>query len=164
MASASAKMRILKKKIERAVFQAQKKAARELVDILIQEIKNRVRILRETVSGKQFDDLDPKYIERRKKAKNLSKETFPDSSNATATGQMIDAMRGKASGSKISIVLKDDRKRELGGYPSRVGNNKVREEYEKKMGEWFELQQGEKDRAIDHATEIIKEEIKNVLK
>lgn len=164
MASASAQMRIIQKKIQNAIFQAQKRAARELVEILIQEIKNRVRLLRETVEGKQFDALDPKYVERRKKVKRLSKETFPDSSNATATGQMVDAMRGKASGTKITIVLKDDRKKELGGYASKVGNNKVREEYEKKMGEWFGLQESEKERAIDYAAEIIKEEIKKVSK
>ena len=162
--TASAQIRLTEKKIKNAVFQAQKKAAKLLVNILIEEIKNRVRLLRETISGKQFDSLDEKYIEKRKKIKGLSKETFPNSSNATATGQMIDAMRGKASGTKITIILKDDRKKELGGYASKIGNNKVREEYEKKMGEWFGLQESEKEMAIDYATEIIKQEISKVLK
>ena len=162
---ASAALRIQQKKIENAVFQAQKKAARELVQVLIETIKNRVRLLREDMDGNKFPDLSDKYIEKRKKfSSRLSKETSPDTSNATATGQMVDAMKGKASGSKIIIDLKSGRRKELDKSKSRLTNNEVNFWYQMNFGVWFGLQDKEKQEAIDYAAEIIEEEIKKVLK
>ena len=61
--TASAQIRIAQKKIKNAVFQAQKKAARELVQILIDVIRTRTRLLKELANGSAIPRLTSKeYI------------------------------------------------------------------------------------------------------
>lgn len=165
MASPSAQMRIIQKRIQNAVFQAQKKAARELIQVIIDAIRTRTRLLGELASGKAIpknEDSTIKYRERY--ARNLDADTSPGTSNATATGQMLNSMKGKAVGAKIIIDLKSGRRKELSGSKSTQTNTEVNKYYEEKKGEWFALSKEEKQEAIDYATEIIKEEIKKVSK
>jgi hypothetical protein len=164
---ASSALRLQQKKIKNAVFQAQKKAARELVQVLIDVIRTRARLLGEFADGTKIaaKELSDKYIQARKRyANRLDPDTTPETSNATATGQMLNSMKGKAAGTKITIDLKTGRRKELNGSKSRLTNSQVNQYYEEEKGEWFGLQEKEKEEAIDYATEIIKEEIKKVLK
>lgn len=164
---ASAALRLQQKKIKNAVFQAQKKAARELVQVLIDVIRTRTRLLGEFADGTKIasKELSNKYIQARKRYSNrLDPDTTPETSNATATGQMLNSMKGKAVGTKITIDLKTGRRKELDGRKSNLTNSQVNEYYEKQKGEWFNLQDSEINELIDYATESIKEEIKKVLK
>ena len=47
----SAQLRIYEKKIKNAVFQAQKRAAKELIQIIIDAIRLRTRMLKELANG-----------------------------------------------------------------------------------------------------------------
>ena len=94
----------------------------------------------------------------------MDPDTSPSTSNATATGQMLNSMKGKASGTKITIELNATRKGELNGKRSKLSNSEVNKYYEQGKGEWFALQEAEKQEALDYATEIIKEEIRKVSK
>ena len=161
----SAQIRLRQKAIKNAVFQAQKKAAKELVQILIDAIRMRVRQLHLLSNEKTIPKLKPSTVLYRERySKNLAQDTSPKTSNATATGQMIDSMRGKATGTKITIDLKPARKKELSGSKSTQTNVEVNKWYEKGKGEWFGLSEKDKQEGIDYATELIKEEIKKVLK
>lgn len=172
MSSPSAQMRIIQRKIQNAVFQAQKKAARELIQVIIDAIRTRTRLLGELADGTPIpsnEDSTVKY--RQRYSKNLDSDTSPGNSNATATGQLLNSMKGKASGTKITIDLKSGRRKELSGSKSTQTNTQVNEYYENIKGEygpkkreWLKLSETEKQEAIDYATEIIKEEIKKVLK
>jgi hypothetical protein len=166
MAKPSAQMRIMEKKIRNAVFQAQKRAAKELVQILIDAIRIRVRQLKELADGTSIPSpLSEKYVKLRSKySSRLSHDTTPETSNATATGQMINSMVGKAINGKIVIELKDNRRKELNKSKPKLKNSEVNKYYEKQKGEWFALSAEERQEGIDYATEIIKEEIKKVLK
>jgi hypothetical protein len=163
--TASAQLRIAQKKIKNAIFQAQKKAARELIQIIIDAIRTRVRLMHELANGSKISALEPSTIKNRERyAKNLDADTSPSTSNATATGQMLNSMKGKASGTKITIDLRTGRGKELAGNKSKLTNAQVNKYYEGKKGEWFALQDVEKEEAISYAAEIIKEEIKKVSK
>ena len=162
---ASAALRIQQKKIQNAVFQAQKKAARELVQVLIDVIRTRTRLLAELVNDSKIPGLSDGYVKKREKYSNgLDADTSPSTSNATATGQMLNSMKGKASGTKIIIDLKTGRRKELAGNKSKLTNSQVNKYYEESKGEWFGLQAAEKEEAIAYAAEIIKEEILKVSK
>jgi hypothetical protein len=163
--TASAQLRIIQKKIANATFQAQKKAARELVQILIDTIRTRTRLLGELASGKTIprnEDSTVRYRERY--SDRLDSDTSPATSNATATGQLLNSMKGKAIGTKIVIDLKTGRRKELSGSKSKITNTEVNKYYQEKKGEWFALQEAEKEEAIAYAAEIIKQEIQKVSK
>jgi hypothetical protein len=163
--TASAQLRIQQKKIQNAIFQAQKKAARELVQILIDAIRTRVRLMHELASGSKIPALKASTIKGRERyANNLDADTTPSTSNATATGQMLNSMKGKATGTKITIDLKTGRRKELAGNKSKLTNSQVNKYYEESKGEWFALQAAEKEEAIAYAAEIIKQEIQKVSK
>ena len=172
MTAPNAQLRIIQKKIERAVFQAQKIAARQLVQILIDAIRTRTRLLGELADGSSVPSNEGSTVKYRERyAKNLDSDTSPDKSNATATGQLLNSMKGKAVGARITIDLKTGRRKELSGSSSRTTNSKVNEYYENVKGEygpkkreWLKLSDEERAEAIDYASEIIKEELKKVLK
>ena len=162
----SAQLRIYQKKIKNAIFQAQKKAARELIQIIIDTIRTRTRLLKQLANGSTIPALESAAYKklRAKNANRLDADTSPNESNATATGQMLNSMKGKATGAKITIDLKSGRRKELTGNKSTQTNTQINSHYEKSKGEWFALQQSEKEEAIAYAAEIIKQEIQKVSK
>lgn len=165
MAQASAQLRIYQKKIKNAVFQAQKQAARELIQIIIDVIRIRTRLEGQGVKGDlpKLAGSTVKY--RQRYSGNLDSETSPNKSNATATGQMIDALKGKASGTRMIFDLKTGkRKGELSGSKSATTNKEVSKYYEERMGEWLELNKEEKDDVFEYAAQVIKEAILKVSK
>lgn len=154
-------LRTTKLRLARAVEQGQRKAARDLAKTLPDVIRERVR------SGigltGTFKALSDSYIKFRRRArKRLSSDTTPETSNLTATGQMLKAIVGEATGTVVRIFIKGNRRRELGGGPSK-SNNEIRG-YVEKERPFFELTKNERALAEKTAAEIIKEEIKRVLK
>lgn len=163
--SPSAQLRIYNKRIQNAIFQEQKSAAKDLIQIVIDAIKLRVRKANQLASGATIPenkDSTVKYRERY--SSNLSSDTSPGESNATATGQLLDSMKGKASGTKIKIELKDKRSRELSGSKSKLTNSQVNFWYEKLKGEWFALSKDEGEEVFDYVKERIRKAIIKVSK
>jgi hypothetical protein len=76
---------------------------------------------------------------------------------------MLKAIIGQASGGIVRIFIKDTpRKKELGGGEPR-SNNEIRK-YAEKDRPFFELTKNERAMAEKTAAEIIKQEIRRVLK
>lgn len=168
---ASAALRLYQKKINNAVYQGQKKAARELVQVIIDVIRTRTRLLKQLANGNQIPEFKKdsegksSYIKTRERFSNrLDSDTAPETSNATATGQMLNAMKGKAVGTLISIDLKTGRRKELNKTKPKLTNSEVNKYYEESKGEWFQLQKEEREEAVTYAAEIIKQEILKVSK
>lgn len=154
-------MKITKLKLERAILQGQIAAARTIAVELPIIIRERVRS-GIGLSG-TFKSLSEKYISLRRKARRLSSETTPDTSNLTATGQLLNSIKGLASRTVIKIFIKDKRGRDLSGNASKVGNNKVRE-YVEKERPFFELTANERKYVEQTAAEIIKQQIRRSLR
>lgn len=154
-------LRITRAKLARAIEQGQRKAARDLALTLPDVIRERVR------SGigltGTFKALSESYVRlRRRLSRGLSKETNPETSNLTATGQMLNAIIGQATGTVIRIFIRGNRKRELSG-DSVKSNNEIRG-YVEKDRPFFGLTKNERALAEKNAAEIIAQEIKRVLK
>lgn len=113
----------------------------------------------------QLDGLSNSYISHREKySKNLHPDTSPGTSNLTATGQLIDSVTGKAVGDKVEIFLKGKRKKSLTGSKSQLSNDQVGAYVREQGREFLKLSSEEKQEAIDLATQIINEEIKDALR
>lgn len=155
-------LRISKLKLDRLILQGQIKAARELAKSLPEVIKDRVR------SGQGLNgalqSLSTSYVKFRERyRRRLSKFTDPGASNLTATGQMLNAIKGIASRTLIRISITGTRKKELSGSSSKLSNNKVRE-YVEKDRPFFELTDNERKLAEEIATDIIKKELRKAFK
>jgi hypothetical protein len=94
------------------------------------------------------------------KKPELHPDTDPSKSNLTATGQMLDALRGRAGGGKVTIDIKPtNRRKELSGKRSGLNNNQVRQYVEDAGREFLKLSPDEKQEVIDLATQLINEEL-----
>jgi len=94
------------------------------------------------------------------KKPDLHPDTSPEKSNLTATGQLLDALRGRAGGGKVTIDIKPTkRKKELNGKRSGLTNNEVRQYVEDAGREFLKLSPDEKKDVIDLATQLINEEL-----
>jgi len=81
--------------------------------------------------------LTDEYVEtRRRYSDDLSEFTTPKKSNLTATGQMLDAMRGVASRGRIEVEIAGSRKPGLGGQRSKISNSTLAR-YVQEMGRQF---------------------------
>jgi hypothetical protein len=159
----SKKLELLNKKLQVKIKLAQAKAAKELASVIPDVIKIRTRQEEEGVSGKlkRLSSSTKEYRERYED--NLHPDTAPSTSNLTATGQLIDSIRGKNIGSKVTIDLKKGkRKGELSGGKSKLTNQEVRKYVEKDGREFLELSKDERSEAIELAKDIILNEIKEV--
>lgn len=149
-------------KIKRATEQGIRKAARSLAKSLPEMIRQRTRSgrgLLGTLAG-----LSSGYVEKRKKSKRLSKETSPTKSNLTATGQMLNALKGIASGSIVTVFVADKaRTRELGGGDSTKTNKEVARYADETGRPFLGITPQEEANARKEATKIIADEIKRVL-
>lgn len=160
--SASSTIEALKRKYQVRIKIAQREAAKELAQIIVDFIKLRTQEEGDGTKGK-LKGLDEKYIEQRRKSKRLSSNTSPEKSNATATGQMIDALKGSSSGTKAKVVVKDSsRRKELNGGKSGLTNNEVRKYFEDNGREFLKLSPDEKKDMVDVATKLIKERLRDL--
>lgn len=182
----SKKLELLKKKLEVKTKLAQAKAAKALAETIPEVIKLRTRQEGEGVKGK-LKPLSDSYKKQRAgelsfytigkgsdrivvpytptKDPGLHPDTSPETSNLTATGQLIDAVQGKSAGTKVTIDIKQGkRKGELYGKKSKLSNKEVRKYVEEAGREFLELSNQERKEAEELAKEIILEEIKSVIK
>ena len=154
------KIRQIKNKYSGKLKIIQQKVALKLAKDLVEYIKLRTREEGDGTKGK-LDPLSKKYIEyRAKKSNRLHPDTTPSKSNLTATGQMLDALRGRAAGGKVTVDIKPNtRRKELSGKRSGLNNNQVRQYVEDAGREFLKLSPEEKQEVIDLATQLINEEL-----
>jgi hypothetical protein len=139
--------------------------ARDLVDPIIDLIKIRTQIEGEGTKG-SLSPLSSSYIKQRERyADNLSSETSPKKSNLTATGQLIDALTGKAGGGKVVVTInKKRRKPDVSGSRSGLTNDQVRKYAEENGREFLKLSEAEKKEVTEIATQLINEKLSKLLK
>ena len=163
---------------------AQLKAAKALAETIPEVIKIRTQQEGEGADGNKLKPLSKSYIEQRKgnlrfytdkngkkhsyipKDKpNLSSDTSPETSNLTATGQLIDSIKGKNIGNKVIIEPgKSKRKGELYGQKSKLTNKQVNKYVDENGREFLKLSKAEEKEAFELAKDIITEEIRSVIK
>lgn len=143
-------------------------------DFLLKDIPDQIK--KRTQLGKGVSDnggalqkLKPLESELYKKARqrnkaNLDKNTKPNRSNLTATGQMLNSITGVRSGTKFTFSLKDSRKNDLSGNPSRVTNTDVMGFQEKQGRPFFYLAKPEITLFTRKIKDIITERIKKLFK
>lgn len=142
---------------------ATQKAAREMALYIVEVVKARTRFLGEGTSGKlkPLKTSTKKY--RKRYEDNLSEDTSPDESNLTGTGQLLDALRGRAGAGKVTVDIKPGRRKgELYGGKSTLSNQEVRK-YVEEDREFLKLSDKEKEDATELATQIIKEQLRSLL-
>jgi hypothetical protein len=95
----------------------------------------------------KIPSLSDEYVETRKRFKNdLSEFTKPKKSNATATGQMLEAMVYEVTKLGFILYIKDSsRTRMFGGTKSKLNNAEVAKYYNKNR-KIFELSAPEEER------------------
>lgn len=160
----SEKIKSLKIKYRVAQREAIKKAAEELAQIIPEIIRLRTRQEGQGTSG-NLKGLSPLTKAMREfYSDNLHPDTTPIKSNLTATGQLLDSITGKRESDKVKISLKGKRKKELSGARSKLTNDEVGKYVRENGREFLKLSVDEKQEAIDLATQIILEQIKDALK
>jgi len=183
---ASESLKLLKARLQVKLKAAQRKAAQELAKAIPEVIKIRTRFEGEGVKGK-LKPLSQSYKDFRAgkiafftkgkgsgrkvipleptRAPNLHPDTDPGTSNLTATGQMIDAIKGKSSGTKVTIEVKNNkRKKELNGRKSNKTNKEVQRYVEKNGREFLEFSKAERKEVEEFVVDIIKEELSDIIK
>lgn len=118
---------------------------------LLEEIPRIIRVrtrLGKGVNGGKLEKLKPlseDYKDTRKRLKSkLSGETSPNRSGLTATGQMLEAIRGKQSGNTITFTIDGSRTKELSGN-SKLSNDEVAKFARETGRPFFELSDSEKN-------------------
>lgn len=180
--SASSKIGAIKRKYQVKIKIAQREAAKDIAQVIVDFIKLRTQEEGQGTKG-ALKPLSESYIEQRKgnlaffttpdgrkvpytpkKKPKLSSKTSPEKSNATATGQMIDALKGFSKGNIATVIVKDStRRKELIGGKSGLTNDEVREFYEANGREFLKLSESEKSDLVDEATRLIKARLKDLL-
>jgi hypothetical protein len=162
----SKKLELLKQKIQNKTRIAQAKAAKELAKLIPDVIRLRTRQEGEDSSNRPLKRLEKStQLYRERYQDNLHPDTDPRTSNLTATGQLLDAIQGKSTGSKVRVDIKAGRRRgELSGSDSSITNKKLREYVEQSGREFLELSEAEREEAIELVKEIILQEIRGVIK
>jgi hypothetical protein len=141
---------------------AKNAAARELAGLIPELVKIRTRGAGDGVNG-PLKDLESSTIKYRERYDdNLHPETTPTTSNLTATGQLLDSLKGRNVGSKVIVEPKGRRTQELSGERSRKTNKQVLKYVEDGGRVFNELNHGERAEIIETATQIIKDELKGV--
>lgn len=163
--SASETITKLNRRLQVKIRAATNEAAKEVIQVVIDVIKIRTRLEGKGWKGVALKDLaDSTVSQRSRYKKRLSKDTTPATSNLTATGQLLDALTGKSLGGKVTIFIKNNKRRkELSGTRPTLTNEQVRE-YVEKEREFLVLSNQDKKEVIEVATEIIRQNIRDLLK
>lgn len=165
MSDPGQKIKSLAIRLRIAQREAKKKALKELALIMPDVLKLRIQQEGEGLKGKLPPLTSDAYIKLRKKSKRLSPDTSPTKSNLTATGQMLEAIKTKITGDKLTIFINNNkRKADLSGRKSDLTNNELRKIIEDEVGtKFFDLTKEEREEATELATKIIADEIKSQL-
>lgn len=161
----SNKLKDLSNRLKVKIKLAQVKAARALAETIPEVIRIRTQQEGDGVNGqlKALESSTKKYRKRYKA--NLSSDTDPDRSNLTATGQLLNSIKGKNIGSKVVIEPgKSKRKGELSGGKSRLTNKEVNKYVDENGREFLRLNKQETEEATNLAKDIIAEELRSVIK
>jgi hypothetical protein len=173
----------IKRKFAVKIKIAQREAAKEMASLIVEMIKLRTRFAGQGTNG-DLKELSESYIKQRrgelsffttpdgkkipykpKKKPLLHPDTSPSESNLTATGQMLDALKGKSVDTKATVIIAPTkRKKELSGAKSKLNNDQVRKYVEDGGREFLKLSPDERDEAIDMATQILKDKLSSLLK
>lgn len=156
-------MKITRARLERAILQGQLRAARELAKFIPAMIRERTRSGQGLLGS--LDGLSTSYVKFRERVKaRLSKETSPSKSNLTATGQLLNAIIGEATGTVVKIFISPKpRKKELN--PSANASNRDIRKYVEEGGrEFLGLTANERRVIEEEAAEVIKTEIRKAFK
>jgi hypothetical protein len=176
----------LAKSIQVKIKLAQIKAAKEVAQLIPELIKIRTRLEGEGVDG-PLKELSDSYIKQRKgelsffttgegdnkrvvpykpnKKPKLHPDTSPETSNLTATGQLLDSIQGRNVGTKVIVEpKKGKRKGELSGGKSKLSNREVLKYVEENGRKFHELSKEERLELLDLIEQIIKDEIRSVIK
>lgn len=140
-----------------------REAAKQLLKIIPELIKYRTRSgASATGSLKSLAESTKEY--RKRYSSNLSSETSPGESNLTATGQLLDAIIGKATDNGLTFTInRKKRKGELSGGKSDLTNEEVRK-YVEQSREFLLMGKEDLKEAIELASDIIKEEYRKAFK
>ena len=130
--SASEKIKSFKLKYKKELAHAIKYVTSETGQAFLDGVISRTKSGKGT-TGK-LKELTKKYIEFRRRWKyQLDKSTTPDTSNLTATGQLLEALYLRVVGDKFFIrVNTKTREQSLGGDSSRTEKTKTQETFRKK--------------------------------
>lgn len=184
---ASERLKLIKARLQVKLRAAQRKAAQELAKAIPEVIKIRTRLEEQDRNNKNLKPLSQSYKDFRagkvafftkgsgpdrrvvpykpSSAPDLHPDTSPETSNLTATGQMLDAIAGKSSGTKVTVEVKNNRRRrELNGSRSKLTNKEVQRYVEADGREFLELSQVERKEAEQLVVDIIKEELSDIIK
>jgi hypothetical protein len=154
----------LKGKIAIAKHKGIQAAINRLLKVIPSMIFTRVKS-GEGINGKLKPLAKSTISQRKTYSDNLDITTSPSESNATATGQMLNAIVGGKNNNGLSFKINDKkRKGELSGAKSKLTNNQVRKLYEDSGRDFFELTEEERKEANDIAVEIIKDELTRAIK
>jgi hypothetical protein len=161
----SNKLKDLSNRLKVKIKLAQVKAARALAETIPEVIRIRTQQEGDGVNG-PLKSLSPSTKKYRKRYEdNLSSDTDPDRSNLTATGQLLNSIKGKNIGSKVVIEPgKSKRKGELSGGKSRLTNREVNKYVDENGREFLRLNKQETEEATNLAKDIIAEELRSVIK
>lgn len=86
------------------------------------------------------------YIEHREDNRSdLSEATRPGKSNLTATGQMLNSLRGRGARAQIVVEITGNRTKELGDRRSRLSNSQVARYVQEQGRPFFKVTNAEKN-------------------
>lgn len=155
----------LKKKIETQTRMALQKIAKEMVGDVVEYIKMRTQQGQQGTNG-QLKGLKESTIKNRERySGNLSDQTSPSTSNATATGQLIASIQGKNIGTRMVIEPnKKKRGKTLSGGKDKLNNQQVLKYYEDTGREFLKLSDKEKDELRKAIAEKLGKELSSRLK
>lgn len=125
----------VKKAIEKATTASQsakfmKQISNDVADdIKVRARKNKKRAKKDGGNEVKIKDTSTATKKIRKRySKNLHSGTSPNTSNLTATGKLLDSIKGDGSKQTVKVKLNDTRRgRNLMGKREKVGNNDVNE-------------------------------------
>jgi hypothetical protein len=98
---------------------------------------------------------------RAKKKGDLSNQTTPNRSNATATGQMLDSIQGTRSQLSFRFFFQGKRSKELSG-SSRLSNEEVAKYYQQNGRPFFTLTKAEVNQFTRKIKDVLTKRIKNL--
>lgn len=158
-------LKSLKDRLKVKIKLAQVKAAKALAETIPEVIRLRTRQEGQGANGLPLKKLSKSYIDYRSGADDLSSDTDPSTSNLTATGQLLDSIKGKNIGSRVLIEPgKSKRKGELYGKKSKLTNKQVNKYVDENGREFLKLSAEERTEAEELAKQIIEDELRSVIK
>lgn len=157
----------LEDKLERLVKDSFTQAVTQsLANDIAQQIKKRTRLgygVDESGNQVRLAPLKESTIQRREDySENLSDAARPSRSSLTATGQLLDAIKGVGSVARVEITIKGNRTKELDGSRSRINNTQL-SKFVQVLRPFFGLTRPERNRFVRQVKDTILRAVKTKL-